>query len=161
MPISGPSGKFTPKPRRAGYVFIQRPRFRVHGRQVLPSLLGCNDLQRSVFQLDDHAGARQHFETLFPDVLVRMTDELAMAAGELPLVARQKGVIKADARSGPKGVWLDGVQYQVLHELVKVFKTLLVFCHFLNLFICYCQARSVGSLFVPYLNTWFTSSLLC
>jgi len=38
-----------------------------------------------------------------------MTDELTMAAGELPLVAEQEGVIKkAYARSGAKGVWLDG-----------------------------------------------------
>ena len=47
-----------------------------------------------------------------------MTDDLTMAAGELPLIARQEGMIKAYARSGPKGVWLDGTAQRVKERFV-------------------------------------------
>ena len=42
-----------------------------------------------------------------------MADELAMAAGQLPFVAGEEGIIKAYARFGSKGVWFDGASYSV------------------------------------------------
>ena len=93
----------------SGCIFIKSPAVWAHGCQVFQSLLRRNSFKGTVVQLDDNAGIRNHFESVLPDFLVRVADELAMATGQLPLVSRQEGIVKADARFGPIDVGFDRV----------------------------------------------------